>query len=337
MTGYLDRLVPARMKRAQPGDMAVDRSGMVVLGATAAALAATALVNLYYTYQAEAATPPKGGFVYVNGVRLQYIERGAGRPVVLIHGNGTMAQDWETSGVMPALARSHRVIAFDRPGFGYSDRPRGTIWTPARQAELIASAMRRLDIKQPVVVGHSFGSLVAAALALDHPDAVAGAILVSGYYKPTLRADTFLLSPPAIPVIGDLLRHTISPLLGRLMFPGMARTLFAPSPIPQSFSAFPREMALRPSQIRAAAADTAVMVPGAAKLASRYGELAMPVVILAGDGDQVADFERQSVRLHRSLAGSELRRIEGAGHMVHYTHPEEVVAAVQRVDERVKA
>jgi mandelate racemase len=66
-------------------------------------------------------------------------------------------------------------------------------------------------MRRPVVVGHSWGTLVALPLALDHPEAVSGLVLLSGYYHPTLRADVPLFSIPAIPFIGDLIRYTVGP------------------------------------------------------------------------------------------------------------------------------
>jgi pimeloyl-ACP methyl ester carboxylesterase len=106
-------------------------------------------------------------------------------------------------------------VAFDRPGYGYSDRPAGKLWTAAAQAHLLRRAFAELGLERPVVVGHSWGTLVALALALDHPDAVGGLVLISGYYKPTARLDVPLAALAAIPVLGDVLRHTISPYSAR--------------------------------------------------------------------------------------------------------------------------
>ena len=75
-----------------------------------------------------------------DGVRLHYIDRGQGEPVVLLHGNGTMAQDFDLSGVLEIAAGRYRVIAFDRPGYGHSARPRDRIWTPDAQAKLLITA-----------------------------------------------------------------------------------------------------------------------------------------------------------------------------------------------------
>lgn len=304
------------------------RRGIAALALGAAALAGAALYNNLRARQAERDNPPIGRFIEVDGVRLHYVERGTGRPVVLLHGNGAMVQDWAISGVLDAVAEDAHVIAFDRPGFGYSERPRDRVWTPAAQAELIAEALRRLGVEKPVVVGHSWGTLVTLALALDHREAVGAVVLLSGYYFPTPRLDVPLLSGPAVPVVGDVMRHTLSPLVGRLMTPAVVRRIFAPAPVAERFAAFPVELALRPSQLRALAADTALMVPAAAALAQRYGELHLPVVILAGDGDRIVG-HAQAVRLHREIDGSDLRTVPDAGHMVHYLATGTVVTAIR--------
>jgi pimeloyl-ACP methyl ester carboxylesterase len=181
-----------------------------------AALGASALYALAATRKAERRTPPIGQFMTIDGLRLHYIERGHGEPLVLIHGNGTLIQDFLVSGIVDDLAKRHRVIIFDRPGYGYSDRPRG-LWTPRAHATLFEKALERLDVSRAIVLGHSWGTLVAVALALQAPHLVRSLVLASGYYYPTLRADVILTAPVAIPGIGDLMRYTVSPLAGRLM------------------------------------------------------------------------------------------------------------------------
>ena len=137
--------------------------------ATVGALAISALVNRHLAKKAENDNPAAGQFLEVNGVRLHYVERGGGAPLVLIHGNGSMIQDFESSGLIDLAAKNYRVIVFDRPGFGHSDRPRNVVWTPAAQAELINSALHRLGVSHAIVLGHSWGASVAVALALKYP------------------------------------------------------------------------------------------------------------------------------------------------------------------------
>jgi pimeloyl-ACP methyl ester carboxylesterase len=118
-------------------------------------------------------------------------------------------------------------------------------------------------------------------------------------------------------------------LLGRALRSRVFRKLFAPAPVPQRFAAeFPRELALRPSQLKASASDTVLMTPSAAALAERYGELKMPVIVIAGKEDRVVDFARQSERLDEVLKESALIALENGGHMIHHTDPQKVVEAI---------
>src|SRR5512132_2626822 len=122
--------------------------GGTVLLAGAAALAAAAVWNNVRARRAERDHSPAGRFVEVDGVRLHYLERGTGPPVVLLHGNVVTAEDWVLSGVLERVAARHRVVAFDRPGYGHSDRPRGSAWTAATQAGLLREALRRLGVER---------------------------------------------------------------------------------------------------------------------------------------------------------------------------------------------
>src|SRR6476660_6469731 len=180
--------IPARRRTERTPSFAV--AAAVAVGA----LAAMALVTRHLAKKAERDNPPAGRFLDVNGVRLHYVERGSGEPLVLLHGNGSMIQDFESSGLIDLAAKNYRVIVFDRPGFGHSDRPRNVVWTPAAQAELINSALQRLGVSNAIVLGHSWGASVAVALALKYPKLVQGLVLASGYYYATLRPDVVAVS-----------------------------------------------------------------------------------------------------------------------------------------------
>ncbi len=272
-----------------------------------------------------------GRFLEIDGVRLHYVERGEGSPVVLIHGNTVSLADFEASGVIDRLAANHRVIAFDRPGFGHSTRPRDRLWTPAAQAELLHGALGRLAVERPVLVGHSMGTMVALAMALDHPADARGLVLLGGYYYPSARIDALLTAPVALPVLGDVMRYTVTAVSGRIMLKALVKAMFTPKDIPSEF--FPvlsREMMLRPVQLRANAEDAAFMIPQAKASSERHKELKLPVSIIAGAQDLVVDVKAHSARLHGDLPQSELVVVPGAGHMVHYAALEEIKAAIDR-------
>lgn len=294
----------------------------------AAGLAASFLYVRAKAREAEQENPPTGKFIEVDGIRLHYIEKGSGPALVMLHGNGILANDFDTSGLLDEAASKYRVIAFDRPGYGYSERPRSTIWTPAAQAKLIHKALQELGVEQAIVLGHSWGTLVALSMALEFPDDVRALVLLSGYYYPSLRLDAPMSSPPAIPIIGDLLRFTLAPLIGRLIWPALVKRIFSPAPVPDRFRELPVWMMLRPSQLRASAAESALMVPSALMLSRRYKELTMPVMIVAGNDDKVASSGHNAGRLHDALPQSSLRLAPNQGHMLHYADPDDIVCGI---------
>jgi pimeloyl-ACP methyl ester carboxylesterase len=300
------------------------------LGALAAATAAAgALWVQHRARKAERDNSPAGRFVEVDGVALHYVDKGEGPAVVLLHGNAVLLQDFISAGLIDRLAERHRVIAFDRPGFGYSGRPRDRLWTAQAQASLIQQALAQIGVKQPVVLGHSWGTLVALGMATTGAADVRGLVLVSGYYYPNARVDVALAAPAALPIIGDVLRYTVSPVSGRLFLTRTMKAMFAPAHMPYNFFEFvAREMVLRPVQIRAAAEDAAFMIPAAAQLSARYPDLKMPVSIFAGADDTVIDPQSNSVRLHAAIPHSTLVVVPGVGHMVHYAVPAEIVDAI---------
>lgn len=310
---------PARARRFLPFE-----------AGAAAGVGALVAANYFAAKGAERRNPPAGRFITIDGVRLHYLERGQGPTLVLIHGNGVTSHDYVLSGLFDELAEDHRVLAFDRPGFGYSERPRNRPWTAADQARLILTAMTELEVEAAVMVAHSWGTLVALQAAMEAPERIKGLVLMSGYYWPTVRLDVPLLSGPAIPGIGDLLRFTIAPILGRLTMPLVMKQIFAPAVVSPHFrEGFAADISLRPSQLRATSADTAMMPREAGKLAPRLKEVTGPVLVMSGDGDKVVNCEHQSRRLARELLGGEIQVIEGAGHMLHHIAPDRVAAAIK--------
>jgi pimeloyl-ACP methyl ester carboxylesterase len=262
-------------------------------------------------------------FITVDETQLRYLDVGTGTPVLLLHGNGSMIEDFLSSGVMDAPG--HRFIAFDRPGFGYSERPHDRVWGPGEQARLFLRAAARLGVERPIVVGHSWGTLVALAMALRSPEDVAGLVLLSGYYYPIPRSE----APGAFPFTRVVLHHTVAPFMRRLLAPGTVRRVFAPCAVPDRFkAAYPLPLALRASQMRAVDEEAGMLLDAAKALHQLYDRVNVPVRIIAGSEDQIVATDEHSARLHQDLASSTFQRVPGCGHMVHHAATEDVVAAI---------
>jgi len=290
--------------------------------------------NIAFSFIAERRNPPIGSFIECEGLRLHYLERGdpSAPCVVLFHGNGSMIQDLLISGVVDRLAPRHGVLCFDRPGFGYSQRPRARLWTATSQAGLFVKALNQLGVRDPVVLGHAWGALVAVAIGMQNDYPIRGLVLASGYYFPTWRWDFWMMSGPAIPVLGDLVRYTVAPIISWAILPPLFRKLFAPRSIPEDFMQhFPASLTIRPKQLRAAAEESAFLIPEATRLQSRYSSIRCPVHIFHGTGDQLIEPE-QARRLHKVLGRSDLHLVNDAGHMVTYADGGTIAQAVARLN-----
>jgi pimeloyl-ACP methyl ester carboxylesterase len=311
-------------------------TGETVLLAVALVLIFLVIGNVVFSKLAEHRNPAVGMFIQCDGVRLHYIERGdsTARCVVLFHGNGSMIQDFMISGLVDLLAQNNRVVCFDRPGFWYSQRPRFRFWTAETQAALFVKAFNQLGVRDPVVLGHSWGVLVAIALSFRKDYPIRGLVLMSGYYFPTWRWDVWLMSGPAVPVLGDLVSYTVAPIISWAVLPGAFRKIFAPRSVPRNFkNQFPSSLALRPKQLRAAAEESALLVPTAAQFQSLYPNINCQVRILHGAEDQVIE-PKQARDLHQALPRSDLRFVQNAGHMVTHSDPAAIATAVSLVADR---
>ena len=113
------------------------------------------------------------------------------------------------------------------------------------------------------------------------------------------------------------------------MFPLLLRRIFAPGPGARCFARqFPKEMALRPAQIGASAAETGLMIPAAIAYRRHHRHLRVPALVVAGSGDRLVRSRRQSSRLAERLPRASLHLIPGAGHMVHHQAPGKVAGLI---------
>jgi pimeloyl-ACP methyl ester carboxylesterase len=299
------------------------------IAAAGAVLAGAALFNRWSADRAERAHPAQGQFIDIDGVRLHYVERGNGPAVVLLHGSGAIVEDFLVSGIVDSLAKDRRVIVFDRPGYGYSCRPRDRDWTAQAQTDLFVAACERLDIDRPTVVGHSWGTLPALAWAIEHPDALSALVLMSGYYFSTPRADVAMSAIAGTPGLGDVLVNTVLPIQTRITGPLGIKMIFSPREAPQRFmDEMPFALMLRPGQLHATAQDSGQMHANAASLEDLYASIAAPVTIIWGDGDKLVDPKQHSEALAEKLPAARTLRLPDVGHMVHHSEPTLVSDAI---------
>jgi pimeloyl-ACP methyl ester carboxylesterase len=263
----------------------------------------------------------RGEFVDVGGARLYYYAsgtRGAGDPVVLIHGFPLASRLW--SAMAPEFAPGHRLIIVDLPGFGRSDPPTTARTGCDTHADAIRRLLDNLTIQRAFIVGHGLGGGVAQAFAVQWPERVSGLALVSsaGFGVKPRRLARLARA------LGPLARHTPPALLAGLVH-GSVRRGFADAQRShltldsclQHFTTVAGRDALASHLSVMRQCDTSAW-------SVRLGELDLPSAVVWGEDDPFYPVSLGE-RLHRSLRGSTFTVIPGAAHFV----PEDAPAALR--------
>ena len=268
-------------------------------------------------------------FVNVDGANLHFVIKGQGQPVVLIHGNPGSCQDW--SRLYVPISSRYRVIAFDRPGHGHSDRPNHRPITVEVQAEMLHAALTQLKIERPIIVGHSWGGALALVYTLNFPNEISGVALLAPAVYESDDGVSFLSKLPGWPVIGDVLNFLFTPLLGAWLVRTDIAKAFAPDPVPKKYLRHVLNEWTAPKKVKWYSVDDALLNESLPRFADRYREIILPVAIVTGDSDQIVPAKQNAERLYQALPHSHLNLLPQTGHQIPFTHPEAVLAAIDHI------
>lgn len=278
-------------------------------------LIATALLSGCLAHHSGAlpGEPADANFATLSDARVRYVDTGGAKPpVVLIHGFASSLDAWR--GVIPRLATTHRVIALDLKGFGWSDRPEGD-YSPAAQAALVFELLEELGVEDFALVAHSWGSSVALRMTLDQPRRVERIALYDAWVYEEQIPTAF--------------KWARAPVIGELMFglfykerPGdkMEMAFYDKSYVTHEFVSKVESDMDRPGTVAAALA--AVRGQYYRAVQQRYSTIEQPVLLLWGEDDVVTTMS-VGHRLHRQLPNADLITFADCGHfpMIEAYHP----------------
>jgi len=283
---------------------------------------------------AEAAYPPQGRLIDVDGVAVHARVMGAGPDLVLLHGASGNTREF-TFRLTEMLADRYRVILFDRPGLGHSDPLHGRGESPREQARVLRAAAAELGVDTPILGGHSYGGAVALAWALEAPEDVAAVVSIAGAafpwpgkLAPFYRyLDTWAGRRIAIPLITAYLPE---PVLRE-----QVAGVFAPQSLPEGYvDHIAAPLSIRRATMRANVRQVAAVKPHLRAMAKDYARLEMPIEIVHGTADDTVPLDIHSGPLAETAPGARLTRLEQVGHMPHQVTPDIVVEAIDRAAER---
>jgi pimeloyl-ACP methyl ester carboxylesterase len=273
---------------------------------------------------------PDSQFLEVTGLEVHLQQAGSGGlPLILLHGFGASVFSWHA--VLEPLAVDRLVVGFDRPGFGLTERPvppyadGDSPYSPTAQVDLTLGLMDALGIDRAVLVGNSAGGTIAMLTALEHPGRVAGLVLVDAAAYAGGGAPSWIRPLLALPQV-----RRVGPLFVRNIREWGLDLIDTAWHDPAKIT--PETIAGYTLPLHAEKWDRALweltLASQELDLASRLGELKMPVLVITGDDDRIVP-TADSIRLAGEIPGAELVVVPACGHVPHEECPEAFLEAVK--------
>jgi pimeloyl-ACP methyl ester carboxylesterase len=268
-------------------------------------------------------TDQDGKFIYVRGIWLHYKVYGQGKPLfLLMHGFGSSTFTWDR--VAPALAQLGTVVAYDRPGFGLSQRPLQSDWhgydpyDPTEQAQLALELVHVLGFEQAILIGNSAGGGVALDMALKYPQAVQAMVLVS----PAVSGESgsnpvvdWLIRTPQVQHLGPLLVRALVPRMQSLITTAWHDPAIMPADVIPAYR----------KPLTASNWDAGLWyvasAPGRLNLWFQVGSIQQPALIVHGDDDRIIP-RSESRRLASLNSHFTFVPLAGLGHVPQEEGPQ---------------
>lgn len=290
--------------------------------------------NALYATRVNQQHPASGALIEVNGADVHVLQQGdTGPVVVMIHGASANAREFDWS-LAPRLADTHRVLMVDRPGHGHSERLADADELAVQAAQVAGALQALAPGEKAVLVGHSFGGAVSLRLALDHPDLVAGLVLLAPVsHDWGGGGEAWYNKYASHPIIGPVFTQLV-PIVGPSQVRNGITNVFSPKPAPEDyFRNSGIGLLFRPSNFAANAEDVNNLRSELAAQQSRYDEISVPTVVFSGALDTVISPPLHVGKLKHQIDGLELVKLADGGHMPHHAFGADVAEAIRRLSE----
>ncbi len=282
--------------------------------------------------EAEETHPPIGELLDIEGTQVHFSRQGTGPTLILIHGAGGNLRDF-TFELAGKMAKTNEVIAFDRPGHGYTDLLHRGGESPAEQARLLHKAALKLGVGHAIVCGYSFGGAVALAWALAHPEFVKGLLLISAASHPWPGGVGLLFGSAAHMFTAPFVVPAIAAFAPESIVETTLASVFRPRKPPKGYIDYiGAGLSLRAHSVLANARQVARLKPHVLQMAKHYHTLEMPAEILHGTEDRSVYAALHSEALHHDLQNSRYTPLHRVGHSPHHHSHDEILAALVRLN-----
>jgi len=269
------------------------------------------------TYEEAIDKYAKGKFVILDGKKVHYVEKGNGKPIILIHGYLYHTVMWKKN--IDALAEKFKVYAIDLWGWGYSERLKKTEYSFELYGKQVTDFMDALKIKKATLVGQSMGGGIAVYVAAHYPERVDRLILVDPAVIPYPM--TTIGRIYQLPFIGEF----FNAIPGNALLENNIKTIwfYDKNKVTEEYT----KEVLQPICIKGSYAGAMYILrnvlkePYVEREANLLAKMHKPILIIHGREDKAIPLDR-SEALNDLWKGSKLVIFEKAGHSPHEEYPE---------------
>ena len=274
-----------------------------------------------------------GQKIEINGRMMRYYQTGNGEDILFIHGSMGCVEDWEA--LYPLLKDRYRITSFDRPGMGFSDIKEND-YTIEGNAKIAREIIKKLDLKNVIIVGHSYGGAIALRMAIEHDANIKGYLLLApiGYVIDDPNAGIIDTKMISIPIYGEGLLVFLGPIIGGgkieqslLRYMKGDEALF-----PENFIPFRKELWNKAISMATRARQSDSYNGEIVKYSGKYNRIKHNVSIIAGENDS-KQIVMQNDRMAKEIPNSKYIKLKSVNHYIQYARPNEVVKALDELSE----
>ena len=302
--------------------------GLIAHGITACERVETyAIPNKF----AEKNVPAVGTILNLNGLQVHgYVEGDGSQDIVFIHGAFINLRDWVFA--TRSLSKlDSRLIYIDRPGFGYSERNENK-WDAERQADLARLYVKNIHGKNLILVGHSWGAMVAMAWAAKFPEEVKGVVSIAGLNMPFSGVSKLANDTGLLRLAYELYFTSVAKRANSGSIEKFAGRMFQPQDIPSGYLDYVgSDLSRRRSTIKANKGDLLITSQALDQNYTSYGRIEMPVEIIHGNEDFLLPFKSQAVAFNKAIPNSRLHILPNVGHMAHHFASYEISKSISYI------
>jgi len=258
-------------------------------------------------------------YITVNGITIRYTVRGAGSPIILIHGFGEFVESWAFN--IEPLSEHYRVYALDLPGHGLSDKPANG-YAFSLSAGFVANFMQALGINRATLIGHSIGGFMCLSTAISFPEKVDRLVLVDS--GGTSKEMPLRYRLAALPILGEIM---VEPTLKAGLRMGIKGTFYNPDLVTDEMV----NMTYKYLRMRGAKRAMLEIIrestnlsgpPPGAVIIDKLNRVSAPTLVIHGAQDKTVPVDEVE-NASKLIPGARLAVFEECGHAPHLEKPAE--------------